>query len=329
MTGSNSVTVSVPARLHFGFLDLNGGLGRRFGSIGLAVSGLRTRVAIAPARQFQVGGPDNARAGRYVETLYDALKLRGACRVEIMEAIPAHAGLGSGTQLAIALAAGIRRLNGLPLDIRGDAVRLGRGGRSGIGIALFGAGGVVVDGGRADELRAAPVVSRIPFPDAWRVLLVLDRARNGVHGEDESAAFSRLPVFPADDAAHICRLVLMRALPSLAEADLAGFAAAIKEMQQILGAYFAPLQGGASFTSPDVAAALQLLESEGALGIGQSSWGPTGFAFTASREEAERLAAFARNHPRCRNLEIRTCKGLNHGADIAADAEAAMPHPLN
>ncbi|MEJ2376174.1 MAG: GHMP kinase [Pseudolabrys sp.] len=327
MSGSNSVSVSVPARLHFGFLDLNGGLGRRFGSMGVAVSGLRTRIALSPARRIEVNGPDSARARRYVETLYDALGLRGGCRVDIVEAIPSHAGLGSGTQLAIALGAGIRRLNGLPLDIRGDAVRLGRGGRSGIGIGVFDAGGVVVDGGRGDGARAAPIVSRIPFPNAWRILLVLDRARTGVHGDDESAAFARLPVFPAADAAHICRLVLMQALPALAEADLPAFAAAIEEMQRMLGAYFAPLQGGALFASPDVAAALQLLESEGALGIGQSSWGPTGFAFVPTREQAERLVALASNHRRCRSLEIRSCKGLNHGADIAADAVAALPHP--
>jgi beta-ribofuranosylaminobenzene 5'-phosphate synthase len=326
MTRPSSVSVTVPARLHFGFLDLNGGLGRRFGSIGMAVSGLRTRISVVPARQLHVSGPDGARARDYVEQLYDALALRGGCRVDIQEAIPSHAGLGSGTQLALAIAAGVRKLHGLPLDMRGDAVRLGRGGRSGVGIGLFDAGGVVVDGGRGDHGRAAPILSRIPFPDAWRVLLVLDRACNGVHGEDESAAFARLPVFPAADSARICRLVLMQALPALVEADLVSFAGAIKEMQRLLGAYFAPLQGGAAFTSPDVAAALELLEAEGALGLGQSSWGPTGFAFAHSRDEADRLVAFARNHPRCRGLDIRACKGLNHGAHIDADAVAAMPH---
>lgn len=327
MTRPNSVSVTVPARLHFGFLDLNGGLGRRFGSIGVAVSGLQTRITVAPAATLQVNGPDSARARRYVEQLYDTLGLRGGCRVDIVEAIPSHAGLGSGTQLAVALSAAIRRLRGLPLDIRGDAIKLGRGGRSGVGIGLFDAGGVVVDGGRGEQTRAAPIVSRIPFPDAWRILLVLDRARTGVHGDDESAAFTRLPVFPAADSAHICRLVLMQALPALAEADLDSFAGAIKEMQRMLGAYFAPLQGGASFASLDVATALDLMEGEGALGIGQSSWGPTGFAFTRSPEEAERLVAFARKHPRCRGLDIRACKGLNHGAHMDAHAVAAMPHP--
>jgi len=145
-----------------------------------------------------------------------------------------------------------------------------------------------------------------------------------VHGEEEIAAFERLPPMAGADAAHICRLVLMQALPSLAEADLAGFAAAIKEMQQMLGAYFAPLQGGSPYSSPRVAAALDLRESAGALGIGQSSWGPTGFAFARSHDEAERLVDLARKDARCRGLDIRACKGLNHGAHIAADTAAAV-----
>lgn len=318
------MTVTVPARLHLGFLDLNGELGRRFGSIGVAIGGLRTRIAVSAATRMQVSGPDSERARRYVERLQAFLGLDGAIQVHIEEAVPGHAGLGSGTQLALALAAGIRRLHGMPLDIRGDAFKLGRGRRSGVGIGLFDTGGVVVDGGRGAKSAAAPIVSRIPFPESWRIVLVLDPARTGVNGDDESAAFARLPPLPATQAAHICRLVLMQALPALAETDLVAFAAAIKEMQQLLGAYFAPLQGGSAFSSPDVAAALDLLEGEGALGIGQSSWGPTGFAFARSHDEAERLVDIARKHPRCRGLDIRACKGLNHGAHIAADTAAAV-----
>src|SRR6185312_8672142 len=248
MTGPSSVTVTVPARLHFGFLDLNGGLGRRFGSIGLAVSDLRTRIVVSPAAEVAVTGPEAERARLYVERLRELLMLRGGCRVRVDAAAPSHAGLGSGTQLALAIAAGLRRLHGLPFDMRGDAIRLGRGGRSGIGIGLFDSGGVVVDGGRGASTDAAPIVSRMPFPEAWRIVLVLDPARIGVHGDDESAAFARLPPFAAVDAAHICRVVLMQALPALAESDLQNFAAAINEMQRLLGAYFAPLQGGHAFS---------------------------------------------------------------------------------
>src|SRR5882672_6538646 len=99
-----SVSVTVPARLHLGFLDLNGELGRKFGSIGLAISGLRTQVTIARAAQTRVEGPDADRAQRHIETLRQHLRLEGGHHVKVNEAIPAHAGLGSGTQLALALA---------------------------------------------------------------------------------------------------------------------------------------------------------------------------------------------------------------------------------
>ena len=43
---------------------------------------------------------------------------------------------------------------------------------------------------------------------------------------------------------------------------------------------------------------LARLDGAGAHGIGQSSWGPTGFAFAPSLEEAERLAKLAMEHAR-------------------------------
>src|SRR4026208_2452940 len=41
-----AVRVGAPARLHLGFLDRNGGLGRMFGSIGLAVDVPRTELVL-------------------------------------------------------------------------------------------------------------------------------------------------------------------------------------------------------------------------------------------------------------------------------------------
>jgi beta-RFAP synthase len=317
--------VRVPARLHLGFLDLNGGLGRRFGSIGVAISCARTSITIGAAPHMRVTGPERERVEGHIETMRRALDLAGAYDVRIDEVVPAHVGLGSGTQLALAVAAGLRRLHGLPLDVRRDAIRLGRGARSGVGIGLFEQGGLVVDGGRGAAETVAPIVSRLPFPEHWRILLVLDPRRQGVHGPDERDLFGRLAPASEAAAAQLCRLVLMQALPALAECDIAPFGSAIKELQARLGDYFAPMQGGSRFSSPDVAAALGVLEDEGALGIGQSSWGPTGFAFAPSAEAADRLLARARRDPRCRNLDIRACTGLNRGAEIIAHAMAAEP----
>jgi beta-RFAP synthase len=314
-----SVTVTVPARLHLGFLDLNGGLGRRFGSIGLAIGGLRTRLTITRAAKAQAEGPDGARALRYLETMQDRLGLADAHHVKVNEAVPAHAGLGSGTQLALAVAWGVRALHGQSTDTQADAVLLGRGARSGIGIGVFNGGGLVVDGGRGEHTNVPPIIARVMFPEHWCIVVMLDPERQGVHGADEIDAFSRLPPMPSSDAAHLCRLVLMKALPAAVEDNLAGFGSAITELQQRVGDYFAPTQGGQCFSSPDVAAVLRHLETQGAAGIGQSSWGPTGFAFAESESQANQLLALARRHPNGRGLDIRICAGLNRGAELHCD----------
>jgi beta-RFAP synthase len=320
-----SVTVTVPARLHLGFLDLNGGLGRRFGSIGLALGGIRTRLTIGVAGRTEIAGPERERVRAHLEVMRRSLALDAAHCVTIEEAVSAHAGLGSGTQLALAVAAAVRHLHGVPLDTPGDAARLGRGARSGVGIGLFERGGLVVDGGHGPMTSTAPIVSRIPFPEHWRVLVVLDPTRQGLHDAGEREAFAALPPFPGSSAAQLCRLTLIKALPALVECDLAGFGEAIRDMQRILGDYFAAAQGGARFTSPRVGACLDVLDRAGAHGVGQSSWGPTGFAFAPSPEEADRLARLAREEPASRGLDIRVTSGLNHGAVVTALATADAP----
>jgi beta-ribofuranosylaminobenzene 5'-phosphate synthase len=55
------VTVSVPARLHLGFVDLNGDMGRRFGSVGIAIDRPHTRVVVERNERTQIEGPDEAR----------------------------------------------------------------------------------------------------------------------------------------------------------------------------------------------------------------------------------------------------------------------------
>jgi beta-ribofuranosylaminobenzene 5'-phosphate synthase len=323
---ADSVTVSVPARLHLGFMDLNGGLGRRFGGIALALNELGTTISIRASMHTQVEGPDHERARGYVEKMRRLLDLQANYHLVVEEAVPAHAGLGSGTQLALAVAAGVRRLHDLPLDVPGDAIHLGRGLRSGTGIGLFARGGLVVDGGRGADDVPAPIICHMPVPESWSVLVLLDPARQGLHGPEEAAAFAALAPFAADEAARLCRLVLMKLLPSLAQRDLAGFGGAIRELQMRLGDYYAPVQGGNRFTSPNVAAALALLEREGAVGIGQSSWGPTGFAFVPSHVEGMRFATVLRQRPESRGLDIRVCAALNRGAEIKVRTAAGADH---
>ncbi len=317
-----SITVETSARLHLGFLDLNGGLGRRFGSFGLALDRPVTQITIARAATSWVEGSESERVASHVAALQHRLDLRSAYGVTVHQAIPAHAGLGSGTQLAMAVAAGLRRLEGLPEDPAGDALFLERGARSGIGAALFARGGLVVDGGHGTAATLPPVLARLPFPEDWRVILVMDPGFKGVHGAEERAAFAALPVFPAAAAADICHRLLMQALPALPEHDLPQFGRAVSHIQAILGDYFAPAQGGARYTSASVEDVIACLERHGAQGIGQSSWGPTGFAFAASDDEAQRLVRLVREERLAQdarggiNPVLQICKAINHGAKI-------------
>ncbi len=323
MVTEQVVRVRAPARLHLGFLDPGGRGARRFGGIGLALDAPATTLTLRRAHAFSAEGAESERLARLLPQAAAALGLSGTFAVHATEAIPAHAGLGSGTQLALALAAGLRTLAGLPLDVGGDAVRLGRGARSGVGAAFFTGGGVVVDGGRdVDRDRPAPVVAQLPFPEAWRVLLILQPSAAGFHGADELAAFAALPPFPREATAENCRLVLMQALPALAERDVAGFGQAVETIQTAVGTHFAPAQGGI-FASPAVARLAARLKSLGAHGVGQSSWGPTGFAFAENEAEAARIVEAAGGQARDEGLVLAVARGRNEGATIEAPPAGA------
>jgi beta-ribofuranosylaminobenzene 5'-phosphate synthase len=310
-----AVDVSCGARLHLGFFDLNGGLGRRFGSLGLALERPCTRLRLSRAAAIRVAGTEQARATRYLARLVERLALPDAHELLIETAMPAHAGLGSGTQLALAVAAAVRRLHGLPDDPRGDAALLGRGARSGVGIGLFVTGGLVADGGRGPADAVPPVLARLAVPEAWRVLLLLDPARAGLSGGAERDAFAALPAMTEATAATICRLVLMGVLPAVAEADLVAFGEALTSVQALLGAHFAHAQGGA-FSSPRVGAAVARLGALGATGLGQSSWGPTGFAFAADPDQARWLAG----RLAADDLTVLICGARNRGATIRSES---------
>jgi beta-RFAP synthase len=310
------VTVSVPARLHIGFVDLNGGLGRRFGSLGIALDAPQTRLSVRRSEALSAEGPGVARALAYLRTLVEHFHLDDRLHLAVEAAIPEHVGLGSGTQLSLAIGVACCRLNGIGADVRQIAQLLERGARSSIGIATFEQGGVVLDGGRGGTDRPPPVLSRLPFPDPWRILLIFDNSRRGLHGTAEIEAFRRLPAFPATTAAHLCRLTLMVALPALAERDLEQFGGAIAELQRVVGDYFAPVQG-ARFMSAGVAEVLHWLESEGVRGVGQSSWGPTGFAIIGSEAEAVRLCRQAeRRWPASSGLSFAVSRGRNRGGEV-------------
>jgi beta-ribofuranosylaminobenzene 5'-phosphate synthase len=275
---SKLVSVRAPARLHLGFLDMHGGMGRKFGSLGLSISDVETSLIAEYADDIDITGPSSERAENYAEQMLLHFGIDGGVKMSIKSAIPEHSGLGSGTQLSLAVASAISRLYELseqePTHL---AAILHRGARSGIGIGTFMHGGFIVDGGRGENTEVPPVISHIPFPEHWRIVLIFDDEAEGINGVPERRAFNTLPPMDELTSSLLCRLTLMQVLPAINENDCEQFGKAITRIQNIVGDYFAGAQGG-RYTSPFLKPILTAMESDGATGIGQSSWGPTGFA---------------------------------------------------
>lgn len=321
-----SVKVRTSGRLHMGFFDLHGGLGRKFGSIGLSLAEPALVMSAHASQHLNVTGEASvpatvlAKASAIAQQLATKLNLHGALDLHISQHIPEHAGLGSGTQIALAVGSVISNVYQLDLNAPKIAELSGRGRRSGIGIAAFDHGGLLIDGGRkvtadANSSAVPPLLARYDFPPEWAILLIFDATQPGIHGEQEKLGFNQLPVFSENLAAHLCRHVLMQAMPAIAEKDLTAFGHSIQILQQHVGDYFAPVQGG-RYASKLVGDVLHYLQQAGVACFGQSSWGPTGFAIFENSNIAEQYAQQLKVKFTDQALSWRVCKASNQGAKI-------------
>lgn len=298
-----------------GFFDLNAQSCRRFGSVGLSVDAPRTHIALAIGE----GVFGDALLPAYIEkskqALLDYWQIEQPVSVLVHEAIPRHFGLGSGTQMALAIGAGISQLFGLNATAQEIADMTSRGARSGIGVGTFEQGGLVVDGGRGPRTQLPPILARHPFPADWRVILMFDHAHQGIHGAQELAAFGELPDATYASSVHNAHALLMQALPALLEQDLTLFGQAISQLQAYTGRYFAPAQGGL-YASLWVTQAINLLKARGVTCLGQTSWGPTGFAIVENEALARDLLAQLANSFSATTLTFQVCSANNTGAHI-------------
>jgi beta-ribofuranosylaminobenzene 5'-phosphate synthase len=318
------VTVRAPGRLHLGFLDPAATLGRRFGSLGLVIEGFETVVQLAPAPHDAVSAAEGideherTRAAEHLHALRAHTGLRQPLHLHLARLLPAHAGFGSGTQLALAVGRAFAQLHGLGLSTRQIAACLGRGLRSGVGIGGFDHGGLLLDGGPNADHSAAPLTARLDFPATWRIVLAIDPQHAGLSGAGEKQALAALPPFPREAAAEICHRLLMQVLPGAASGDFSAFAEGLTRMQQLLGDHFAPAQGGRAYTSPAVARFMAWTAGHTRAALGQSSWGPTGFAFVPSTAEAEALVRAARDAGAAdAALVLPVVRGRNAGATVS------------
>lgn len=325
------VRVKTPARLHLGLLDINGDLGRLYGSIGVAIerpnaileAELLGEISAPGAPVWEVEGREMERVATFASRFLERYPLPYPVRLRLLAGIPAHVGLGSGTQLALAVGTALARLGGLRLSVPEIALAVGRGVHSGIGTAAFQGGGFILDGGhrlspgdQAAERRLPPVLLQHPFPENWTFVVVVPQISPGFSGERERSAFETLPRAPAAPVEKISRLLLMKMLPALIERDILAFGQALTAIQQLVGDCFAAVQGGRYAHSLSEQLINFMLE-QGAAGAGQSSWGPTVYGLVEGEEAARRLASAAQAFlARWGEGQTFTARADNHGARV-------------
>jgi beta-ribofuranosylaminobenzene 5'-phosphate synthase len=316
----SQISISAPARLHFGMIDPLGLGPRRFGGFGVGVEWPRVLVSVraAAGEEVRARGPQAERAAAFARQAQAALGLRGGLQVLVREAIPAHQGLGSGTKLALAVARAVGELAGAGADPALLAQASGRGMRSSVGCWTFDAPGLVVEAG-VREGGIGPLITRVPMPASWRCVLALPRGGEGLSGEAEERFFAQCGALPRQEPG-VARLLLTALLPGLQRGDIEEFGAALSAIQREIGAIFAARQGGVFH--PRSSAVVRALLALGAEAVGQSSWGPTVYAIVESPERAAALAAALRRSVGAQ-AEVRVVDFDRRGAQVTHREDAA------
>ena len=280
------IVVTAPARLHFGMLDPAGTGARRFGGVGVAVESPRVVVCVSrrPGDEVVGHGPQADRAVVFANRARESFGLAGGLEVEVLEAIPSHSGLGSGTKLGLAIARGVAELAGISAGAEELAEASGRGARSSVGAWTFAAPGLVVEAGVCERDPISPLVARHPMPARWRCVLAMALGAEGLSGNAEERFFGLLQAEGSAIEPRVSRLVLTALLPGLVRADIDEFGAALTEIQREIGSMFASQQGGVFH--PQAAPIVDALHALGVGAVGQSSWGPTVYGIVDSPERA-------------------------------------------
>jgi beta-ribofuranosylaminobenzene 5'-phosphate synthase len=281
------VYVKTPARLHFGLIDLNGDLGRLFGGLGVGIDQPNVVLEAQYAEKMTVTGEKTELVKKLAKRFFEIYGVKTGASINVKQSIPEHSGLGSGTQLALAVAKALSKLFNVDASTQALAESMGRGQRTSVGTTIFEQGGFVVDGGKYTSKKLFPVtIVRQPFPQNWVFVVAVPNVKKGLAKNEEATAFGALAPMTAEEAGRMCRLTMMKLLPSLVDGDIKGFGEALTEIQTVIGDYFAKVQGG-TYSSTAAAEGIALLQQLGAYGAGQSSWGPAFYGLTLKEQAKE------------------------------------------
>jgi beta-RFAP synthase len=326
------VQVHTGTRLHFGLIAPAAAYGRCFGGAGLMLRQPDLVVSVAAGDGWSAEGMHAQRVGQLLQRLRDRigpwLDSVTGLRIRVERAPELHRGLGTGTQLALAVASGVLhwlaarqpQLKSHAESASRLAALTGRGARSGIGVHGFFQGGFLVDGGKpasAPRDSLPPLLARCTFPEHWPIILIQPHGSSTWHSAVEERAFAELSPVAEGFRDGQCRRILLELLPALLEGDYASFGEALYAYNRAAGEPFRRFQGG-PYASSWAEAMIEHLCGLGVPATGQSSWGPTLFAIVADADRARWLLDRLAQTPLSRGCQFLATAAANAPATIHA-----------
>lgn len=284
------IRIKSPSRLHMTLVDMNASLGRIDGGVGISLDSPNVVISAEKSSELLISGGSVLRE-RMELAAKAILPEGGGISINIEEDMFPHIGLGSGTQAALSAAAAVNELYGLGMSVRELAIKVGRGGTSGIGVASFERGGFIIDAGHKFSLKGsfspssasksdpAPILFREDFPD-WNIVLAIPDTQ-GAHDKQEVDMFQQYCPVPLADVRELSHLILMNMMPAILEKNIQAFGYAVNHIQKL------------GFKKCEVDLQLQVvkdvitrMQDSGAAGAGMSSFGPAVYGIVENREDA-------------------------------------------
>lgn len=330
-----SLKITTPCRIHFSLIDENGYTGRVDGGIGLMLD--RPNVvfeASNSAKEFKIESHKYYRES--IEVINEiAAKVFKKYNISnknfhfnLKRYFPSHVGLGSKTQLSLAIATAITRLKNIDHLTHKDLTKLvERGGTSGIGWKGFETGGFILDGGHdfgtgkekqtflpssaSTSANPALTIFRHKIPENWRFVLVIPNVKKGAYGDEEISVFQNYAPIPRSEVNEVSHQVIMKILPGIIKNDLICFGQGLKRIQNI---GFKKIE--IELQHQIVKDLLIFFEEYELKAYGMSSFGPSVVAIVESDTEAEDLLREVQKNQKNGGGHIYICKPNNTGAKI-------------
>jgi len=330
-----SLRITTPCRIHLSLIDENGYTGRVDGGIGLMLD--RPNVifeASNSAKEFKIEAHKYYRES--IEVINEiASKVFKTFNISnknfhfnLKRYFPSHVGLGSKTQLSLAIATAITKLKNLTHLTMDEITKLvERGGTSGIGWRGFETGGFILDGGHdfgkgkeketflpssaSTAANPALTIFTQKIPENWRFVLVIPNVKKGAYGDEEIIVFQNNAPIPRNEVNEVSHQIIMKIIPGIMKNDLKCFGEGLKRIQNI---GFKKIE--ISLQHKVVKDLLKFFEDYGLKAYGMSSFGPSVVGVVESDSEAEILLREVQKKQKNGGGHIYICKPNNTGAKI-------------